>query len=169
MREDAEGYDLSRLVQHEQERLDELHAAARQAVKAGDAVAALYLFEHFRKAFERHQRWEEESLFEEYERLATGEQLRRALCHHRHHQEILRLSTDVLELLARRLLVGHEVDAALEARLLAMESLLDAHGREELFEVCGTLDRELSDETVRMIAEELELATVPPPLAPTPP
>jgi hemerythrin-like domain-containing protein len=157
---------LERWVQEEQSKLGDVYAEFRKAWDERDTVTALYAFEGFRKNMNRHMKWEEESLFEEYEKRASIAELHAVRRHHMLHESADSIAIGVLKLLARRLTLGPEVDLQIADRLASLESLLARHRDVEMYEICAPLDESLGGGELDEIHEELVERGAVPPFAP---
>jgi hypothetical protein len=79
---------LSQLVGQENQFLLETYRSFEEAWAEHDLPRAALAFAWFREAQEKHMRWEEESLFEEFEKRCTESELRQVRAHHFKHEAI---------------------------------------------------------------------------------
>jgi hypothetical protein len=147
---------VCRMVLREKERLLDSYRRFRDQWDRRDIGAARSAFERFSDALTRHMRWEEESLFEEWEQRCPVHELRSVRRHHQQHEMTLELLAKIDQLLARRFAFGAAVDDDLAVVLYALETAMVSHADAELNEVAARLDPVLSDGEVAEIADELE-------------
>jgi hemerythrin-like domain-containing protein len=146
---------LCRMVMRETESLAASYDRFRDAWDRRDVLNASIAFELFREALSRHIQWEEDCLFEEWEKRCTVPELKEVRQHHRQHELADRLTERVERLLRRRLGLGAALDDELVVAIFELENLLKSHERAELHEVCCRLDAILSDVELGEIHAEL--------------
>lgn len=147
---------VCRMVAHECDCLQAYYRAFRDPWDRRDLPAAMAAFDRFHEAFTRHMRWEEESLFEEWEKRCPAHELRAVRKHHQQHELTEELLGKVDQLLARRYAFGPSVDDDLAVALYALENAVVSHTNAELREIAARLDPVLSVGEVEEIADELE-------------
>lgn len=147
---------VCRMVLREKEHLMECYRRFRELWDRREIPGARTVFEHFQEAVTRHMRWEEESLFEEWERHCPVHELAAVRRHHQQHELTLELLDKIDQLLARRFAFGPATDDDVAVVLYALENALVSHADAELHDVAARLDPVLSVGEVAEIEEELE-------------
>lgn len=112
----------------------------------------------FREALARHIRWEEESLFEEYEKRCLESELAKVRSHHQEHERMIGLAARIDEEIAETMAPNSDpaLEAEIDAQVAELARALTAHRQIELHEVGCWLDKALTDAQIDEIATELE-------------
>lgn len=147
---------VCRLVRRERDCLQAYYRDFRERWDRRDLSAAMAAFDRFHEAFTRHMRWEEESLFEEWEKRCPSHELRAVRKHHQQHELAEELLGKVDQLLGRRYALGPAIDDDVTVLLYALENAMVSHSSAELTDVAARLDPMLSVGEVAEIADELE-------------
>lgn len=147
---------VCQMVRREKEHLLNVYRRFRELWDRREIAAARTSFAHFQEAVTRHMRWEEESLFEEWEKRCPAHELRSVRRHHQQHEMAQELLEKIDQLLARRFAFGPAIDDEVAVALYALENALVSHADAELKDVAARLDPILTDGEVAEIADELE-------------
>lgn len=147
---------VCRMVQRERDCLQTCYRQFRDHWDNRDLPAAMTAFDRFHEALIRHMRWEEESLFEEWEKRCPVHELRTVRKHHQQHELTEELLDKVDQLLGRRYAFGPAIDDDVAVALYALENAIVSHSNTELNEVAARLDPMLSAGEIEEIADELQ-------------
>ena len=147
---------ICRMVLREKESLLDYYRRFRDLWDKRELSEAMTAYDRFHEAFSRHMRWEEESLFEEWEKRCPSHELRAVRKHHQQHEMTEELLEKVDQLLGRRFAFGPAIDDEIAVVLYALENAMVSHANAELNEVAARLDPVLTDGEVEEIADELE-------------
>lgn len=146
---------LSRLADREEDNLATCYAEFKKAWAASDAPRALVAFAWFREALDRHMKWEEESLFEEYEARCTVPELKAVHRHHLEHEAIRALTGRIQRAMETRMGWATPREDELGFDLTQLDALVHEHRRLEHDQICRPLDAWLTEPQVLEIETEL--------------
>lgn len=146
---------VSRMVGREITAMQHTYSAFREAWTRRDFPRAAIAFSWLREALNLHMRWEEESLFEEFEKRCSVPELRKVRAHHFEHEAISTLTGRIANLLEQRSGAGRTVDDDLGTALCELDTHLREHQQIELDQICVPLDHVLSDGMLSEIETEL--------------